>query len=88
MRCPYCDTYLEPNAQFCGRCHAVCGRRGIDSGDVTGKAFEHWNGAVCSGIFTDDGVRCCAWIVIYMKKDRTFCSRCIIRYSRSESFIQ
>lgn len=22
MRCPYCDTYLEPNAQFCGRCGA------------------------------------------------------------------
>ena len=37
---------------------ALCGGRGVDSGNVAGAALESWNGVLCGRIQCDDGTGC------------------------------
>ena len=49
-------------SELCGGRHALCGGRGVDSGNVAGAALESWNGVLCGRLQRDDGAGCGAGI--------------------------
>ena len=50
-------TGVAVSAELCSGCHALCGGRGVDSGNVAGAALESWHGILCGRIqrHDDDG---------------------------------
>ena len=57
-----CDPGAAVSAELCSGRHALCGGRGIDSGNVAGAALESWNGVLCGRLQRDDGAGCGAGI--------------------------
>ena len=55
-------TGVAVSAELCSGCHALCGGRGVDSGNVAGAALESWNGVLCGRLQRDDGAGCGAGI--------------------------
>ncbi len=47
-----------PYLLFCSGRYALCGGRGVDSGNVAGAALKSWNGVLCGRIQRDDGAGC------------------------------
>ena len=57
-----CDPGAAVSAELCSGRHALCGGRGVDSGNVAGAALESWNGVLCGRLQRDDGAGCGAGI--------------------------
>ena len=57
-----CYPGAAVSAELCSGCHALCGGRGADSGNVAGAALESWNGVLCGRLQRDDGAGCGAGI--------------------------